>query len=223
LVSGRLLTSGSLWFGRDRGIVQLRKVALLQSKRLYPQEQGLEEDTPLDYMIGFARLMQGDEALPAQEDRDFWFSDKSRYRMISKGNGQHEAITQFEAKLAIPVHYLLYQPLANPWRQVIPTPWLPNDRLPPNSVGTEVTRARDRHTSLRWKRNGYSPTRSDIISLRRWRLEAFVTDELLRCREGYRARGPNDEGLFSVFNRRTGPIATAIAITIDRSEAQPIS
>jgi len=30
----------------------------LQSKRLYPDEQEWDEDSPLDYMVGFRRIFQ---------------------------------------------------------------------------------------------------------------------------------------------------------------------
>lgn len=37
------------------------KVALLQSKRLYPDELDWDEDSPLDYKIGFRRLFRDDD------------------------------------------------------------------------------------------------------------------------------------------------------------------
>jgi hypothetical protein len=48
-----------------------------------------------------------------------------------------------------------------------------------------------------------------------WRLEDFVVDLLLECRAGYLAGDALDEGLEAVFYRRSGPISTAIAITVD--------
>lgn len=50
-----------------------------------------------------------------------------------------------------------------------------------------------------------------------WPLEYFVADLVLGCKEG-RIAGVNpmeDEALFRVFNRRSGPISAAIAVTID--------
>jgi hypothetical protein len=50
-------------------------------------------------------------------------------------------------------------------------------------------------------------------------LEYFIADLLLSCKEGHVA-GVNpmiDEDLYTVFNRRSGPISSAIAITIDAS------
>ncbi len=48
-----------------------------------------------------------------------------------------------------------------------------------------------------------------------WRLEHFVVNLLLECETGYIANSPDDNGLNYVFNRRTGPISAALAITLD--------
>ncbi len=46
-------------------------------------------------------------------------------------------------------------------------------------------------------------------------LEHFVVDLLLECETGYIATSPSDGGLDYIFNRRTGPISAALAVTID--------
>ena len=48
-----------------------------------------------------------------------------------------------------------------------------------------------------------------------WHLEHFVVDLLLECEVGHIAESPNDSGLEYIFNRRTGPISAALALTID--------
>jgi hypothetical protein len=205
---------GLILIWRDKGEVRLRKFGLLQSKRLYPIEQEMEEDTRRDYEIGFARLMPGDEGLTELKDRTFSFLPESRYRVLLTGDHQYKAIAAYEEHYAIPVHYLLYQPLVIPWRQVIPV----TDRaLPSNSIGAEVARTSALRGLLDDRPKGYAPARSDVTEIPRWRLEAFVADELLRCREGYRANnGPDDPGIGQMFANRSGPIAAAIGITIDR-------
>jgi len=47
---------GLLLFVRDPVQVITRKVALLQSKRLYQSNMTVREETTVDYEIGFARL-----------------------------------------------------------------------------------------------------------------------------------------------------------------------
>lgn len=162
--------------------------------------------------------MQGDDdTLASAEDRTFSFLPESKYRVLVTGDHQYNAIAAYEEHYAIPVHYLLYQPLIIPWSQTMPV--AKNDQPPPaNMVGVEVARASALRGVLDDKPEGYSPARSDIGQIARWRLERFVADELLKCREGYRAEGwPDDPGLRQVFANRSGPIAAAIGITIDRA------
>jgi len=46
---------------RRGGRLVRSKVALLQAKRLYPVEQDFSEDKPVDYAVGFGRLLEPDE------------------------------------------------------------------------------------------------------------------------------------------------------------------
>jgi hypothetical protein len=48
-----------------------------------------------------------------------------------------------------------------------------------------------------------------------WRLENFVADEVLRCRQGVLFDGSADQNLLSLFYRRSAPIQAAISITIE--------
>lgn len=48
-----------------------------------------------------------------------------------------------------------------------------------------------------------------------WLVEHFVADLAIGCQVGYVAAKENDPGLFRIFNRRSGPISAAIAITFD--------
>lgn len=58
-------------------------------------------------------------------------------------------------------------------------------------------------------------TSDDAFSASGWRLETFVADEVLRCRQGALFDGSADENLEYLFYRRSAPIQAAIAITID--------
>lgn len=46
-----------------------------------------------------------------------------------------------------------------------------------------------------------------------WRLEHLVTELLLECETGYIAGSHSDGSLNYIFNRRTGPISAALAIS----------
>lgn len=86
--------------------------------------------------------------------------------------------------------------------------------------------AQQLRTALQDRPQGHSPAYHDLqhglaapfaLDQHRagWRLEHFVVDLLLECETGYIANSPDDGGLNYIFNRRTGPISAALALTID--------
>jgi hypothetical protein len=79
---------GVLVIFRKEHIVQRTKLGLLQSKRLYPDELMFDdEDQPIDYMIGFGRLLHSDsEFASAIRERTFNFSHDSRFRALEMAN-----------------------------------------------------------------------------------------------------------------------------------------
>jgi hypothetical protein len=216
---------GLLVMFRRRGALIRTKVALLQSKRLYPDEQGFSEDEAIDYMVGFGRLMQTDEDyLSIIEPRRFTFTKSSHYKAFRVGDRQFEAIRQYEEKYGIPVHYLLYHPLILPHQQVIPIS-AAEEFDDACEAGCRVIAASTVNSTLGKFDSGYSPSFDDIRRIPSdataggawpgWKLEDFVAVRVLDCHEGYVAADSNDQGLFRVFNRRSGPIAAAVAITFD--------
>ena len=200
-------------------------IALLQSKRLYPDEQDFSEDHALDYMIGFGRLLRRDSSYhDITSPRRFTFSFDSRYKAFKVGSNQFEAIRRYEETTGIPVHYLLYHPLAIPFTANIPiTP--ANTADGPCEAGCRVIGAAIVNNSLGKFDPPHRPSYAEICSIPDEataggtqpgrRLEDFFVDRFISCREGYLASEDPDEGLFTVFNRRSGPIAAAIAITFD--------
>jgi hypothetical protein len=217
---------GMLVVFRQGGQVLRSKVALLQSKRLYPIEQEWHEDIPPDYAVGFARLFHDDDDWAAvTESRRFSFTEESQYRALLTGAPQYNAIASYEQANDIPVYYLLYNPWKLPSSVVVP---LVGDveLTGPCEVGCRVVPARQLHNMLAGQAPGYSPAYRDLHgSLGEpftpaahpagWRLEHFVTDLLLECHTGYIAESRVDRGLNYIFNRRSGPIAAAIAVTLD--------
>ena len=72
---------------RRQGPLLVRKVALLQTKRLYSHELAGTELEPHDYMIGVSRLADRvDPQVPLSTQRRFRFDDQSRRR--GQRNGQ---------------------------------------------------------------------------------------------------------------------------------------
>jgi hypothetical protein len=48
-----------------------------------------------------------------------------------------------------------------------------------------------------------------------WLVEEFIADLAVECKVGHVAASQSDAGLLRVFNRRSGPISAAIAVTFD--------
>lgn len=198
---------------RERGTVTAVKAAILQCKRLYPDEvKQVDESSYDDYAVGFARLFPDDEPLgDVLEPRTFSFSERSVYRALVLGDEQWAAIEQYE-KTAIPIHYLYYHPAVLP--QVTRLPAL---SLPPVQdvlAGIHVQRAADLRAATAALGSGRVPTYADVHGASTWSLEQFVADEVLACREGAHAK-KGDQTLNRLFYRRSGPSAAAIAVVID--------
>lgn len=217
---------GVLVMFRRGGRLVRSKVGLLQAKRLYPTEQDFEEDEPFDYMVGFGQLLEKTESfLEVTEPRSFSFKRSSRYKALAIGDEQYRAIEDYEARYEIPVHYMLYHPLRVPSTTSVPRT---SYRSPPGpcSAGCRVVPAVALRTALASRDHGYVPSYGDLeFSLTSpfdqpdhtcgWRLEHFVAQLLVTCEQGYIAETRSDEGLFQVFNRRSGPISAAIGVTFD--------
>ena len=217
---------GFLVMFRQAGQLVRSKVALLQSKRLYPTEVDFDEDQPLDYIRGFGRLFESEEThLAVSEPRKFRFKQTSEYKALRKGDDQYERIEEYENSTGIPVHYMFYHPLRVPSSYNVPRTTTRNPRGP-NTVGCRIVRSESVRQALRsfvsprvpcygnlqvGLPEPYNATEHEVG----WRLEYFVAHLLVTCEEGYIAQGRNDEGLFTVFNQRSGPISAAIGITFD--------
>ena len=104
---------GLLVMFRRGGILVRTKVGLLQSKRLYPNEQEVDEDRELDYLVSFGRLHESDASWASVvEERRFSFDESSRHKALNVDQGQYQRIADYERRrYSIPVYYLLY----NPW------------------------------------------------------------------------------------------------------------
>jgi len=217
---------GFLVLFRQGGQLLRSKVALLQSKRLYADELDWDEDNPLDYMVGFRRLYRGDEEWSnVVGPRRFGFTEQSQYKALVKGVQQYSGIASYETQRGIPVYYLLYNPWQVPHSVVFPLTAAPQ-AAGTCDLGCRVVPSSDVRSVLADRPDGSSPSLDD---LRRflpgpftrdehqsgWRLEHFVVDLLLDCQAGHIAESPNDSGLNYIFNRRSGPISAAVALTID--------
>ena len=195
------------------------KVALLQSKRLYPDGTPIREETLVDYEIGFARLADPeDQLLSMAFDTEFRFTDESAYGAIRQPSNQVTAIADYEKQVGLKVYYQLYNPWLVPFVQRIPlTGYVAPDGVP--DLGVRIVPAPLLRTRLGFNSRP-NPLLSDLADIAPlpaygWRLEDFICDELLACREGDRFGSIRDAPIQQLFNRRSGAIAAAIAITIE--------
>jgi hypothetical protein len=199
-----------------------KKVALLQSKRLYPKSHAVIEEDQVDYQIGFANLLPGDTSGPSiATPHNFKFTASSSYKALKSDDEQFKAIRQYEAQKHLPVHYLFYNPWAVPVSYEIPTP-AKFSLGPRDNGGCRVVRSKDLRSAVAGKQAGHSPTFSEVanlcdqaaVHLHGWRLEYFVADLLMQCKEGH-VFASMTQDIESLFYRRSGPIAAAISITIE--------
>ncbi len=211
---------------RRQGHLIARKVALLQTKRLYSREIPVVPLDESDYRIGIGRLADRiDRTVPISRQRIFRFDHSSVYQATEAGHRQIDRIDAYFEREGIPIYYGFYNPLTLPFEATYPAL---GGRGPEcaNEIGCRVVPASHVHVVVRGLEDGRSPSVSDIVmkpqfdstdpgSMLGWRLERFIADEVLRCREGRLFDDPVDENLRRLLYSRSAPIAAAIAITID--------
>jgi hypothetical protein len=221
---------GVLVLYRLAGRIVRAKAALLQSKRLYANEIDWDEDSPLDYMIGFGRLFADEtDWATVAAPRQFTFTTESQYKALRKGAVQYDAIGGYEHRSGVPVHYLLHNPADLPYTRQVPAPAGPDEFLA-NKIGCRVLPAQDVHAAMRLLTDHAAPRFADLPpaatlpvfpgdDLPGWRLEEFIADLVIKCRAGYVAESRQDGGLNYIFSRRSAPIAAAFAITIEAPQS----
>lgn len=211
---------GVLLFVRDPTHVITRKVALLQSKRLYPSNMTVREETTVDYEIGFARLADpSDISHSIAYESQFTFTKDCRYGALVADSDQVSAIDDFERQIALRVYYQLYNPWRLPYRITVPAQSRRRFRGDPQ-VGIRLLRAAAVHGLLAERAPGHRPTYHELANEcgAGWSLPEFIAEEFVGCREGneYEEGG---SAIFNVFNRRSGAIAAAIAITLEAPDS----
>lgn len=217
---------GLLVFFRKGGKVLRSKVGLLQSKRLYPNEQAYTEDTIEDYMSGFGRLFRpDDDPKSVFGDRLFTFNEGSKYKAFRIGAKQEENIGAYVDWSGIPAYYLLYNPWQVPWSVTVPIS--DGGRLPADcTAGCRVVPSHLLHDAFKGRPEGSSPTYANVVNAipdafepsqhpGGWTLEHFGATLLLKCREGYHTDEGLDARFRELFGGRTQAIAAALSITID--------
>jgi len=211
---------GVLLFVKIGGVMARSKVALLQSKRLYPTNMKVTEETRSDYEIGIARLADAEDLSQSiSTPIEFSFTEDSRYGAIVPGSRQVAMIDRYQTENDLRVYYQLYNPWQVPFAQRLPLTqyMMPVGEL---ALGVRILPADSLHQILK-KDSEDRPRLKDIdgatdvpMSLG-WPLEVFIADELLGCRQGNVFTSFNEARIQNFFYRRSGAISAAIAITIE--------
>jgi hypothetical protein len=163
----------------------VNKVVLLQSKRLYPLNRRVREETRSDYEIGLARLADSEDlSASIGQETEFVFDSSSKYAALREGSDQMRAIDAYEKQQKLHVYYHFYNPWRIPMRRTIPlVGYAPPDGDP--DLGVRVVPASAVHGAAA-SGKGSSPTLGQLDDLTGvpptgWRLEDFVEDEVLGC------------------------------------------
>jgi hypothetical protein len=180
-----------------------------------------------DYEIGIGRLVDRPEPIaPRTKPRSFEFNPECVYGAMTVASKQVKLIEDYMHTRHMPVYYALYNPPCIPYRGIVPRVAalpLEQDEI---ELGCRVLTAQDAHAALgrlpvgrtpQFKEltNGEKLTDADQFRNHGWRLEAFVADEVLRCREGRLFERDRDADLHSLLYERTAPIASLVQISID--------
>ena len=212
---------GILLFVRQAGRITRSKVALLQSKRLYPTTNQVREERLIDYRTGFARLADPEDLRTSISiQSEFNFNNDCRFNALVANSDQAQAIHKYEQEHKLLVYYQFYSPWTVPFVQRIPL----SDYTRPNielTHGVRVMRASTVHDFLQNQADGHRPTLSELQTVSGiefpcgWPLDFFAGELFLKCKEGSIFETIADQRIQNLFYRRSGPIAAAIAITIE--------
>ena len=211
-----------VFFQRGGSLIR-QKVALLQSKRLYPKSGEINHLEEYDYRVGMARLGQRDRHAPSMmSQRLFTFEKTSRYQALHAHNDQYKAIREYMDLHHTPVFYLFYNPPTIPLHVQVPiTQYVGVTENP--SLGSRVVPYWKVAEILDAKKEGYSPSVTDLAGNVAacdfgWRLEHFMANLLLNCKEGRRFTDVDSYDMEALFFRRSGPIAATVAVTVEMPE-----
>lgn len=197
-----------------------KKIGLLQSKRLYPDNRDVEDDDEIGLLYGMnAFLRRENEQAVGTLHRDFVFNDNCVYGAINAQDRQLELIDTLNGDFGKAVYYLLYNPPQIPYS--VHYPLQQRIRLTEVEVGCRVQDADQVHAALANLNEGKSPTYALLehaCAASNWPLETWAADLLLSCKVGERFADDRDERVRYFLERRSGPIGAAVAVSITLQE-----
>jgi hypothetical protein len=195
-----------------------RKIALLQAKRLYPDNNVVDDEDPTGFQYGINAIMRHDlSPVSMTLAQRFDFHSQCKYGAIEAESPQVTSIKDFSRKSGYFVDYLLYNPQKMPISISYPVLQQKVLRRPP-TVGCRVVRAAAVHSLLSRLPKGSVPTYHQIkycAGSDYWRVEHWAADLLLRCKVGREFDSADESSIIEILERRSGPIGAAIAAYIE--------
>ncbi|WP_457309524.1 hypothetical protein [Sphingomonas sp. UYAg733] len=205
-----------LVFVYRRDVLVAKKIGLLQSKRLFPTNQDVDDEDEIGFLHGMNAFIrrEGHQAA-ASLHRTFSFDDTCTYGAIQAGDRQVGLIDNLNREFGKAVFYLLYNPPVVPCS--VSYPLQQRIRVTDAPVGGRVMDADDVHGALAGLPEGQSPSFALLRSAcaaRDWPLETWAADLLLTCKVGQQFDDSNDDRVRYFLERRSGPIGAALAASI---------
>lgn len=199
-----------------------KKIGLLQSKRLYPGNNDVEDDDEIGFFYGMNLFLQreGQQTLGALH-REFSFTEHCVYGAIHAEDRQVNLIDDLNHDFGKAVYYLLYNPHVMPFS--ITYPLSERIHVEHARVGCRVFDADHVHQALSGLNKGVSPTYALMKSAgtaSNWSLETWAADMLLTCQVGEQFDDSRDDRVRHFLERRSGPIGAALAASITLPEEQ---
>jgi hypothetical protein len=193
-----------------------KKIGLLQSKRLYPENNDVDDEDEIGFLYGMNAFLGRDgQQATASLHRAFSFNESCIYGAIHAGAGQIELIDKLNQDFGKAVYYLLYNPHEMPFTVNYPlTHRIKVDQIP---VGCRVLDAGELHSALAGLNDGASPTFGMVQQASKasnWPLETWAADLLLTCKVGQQFDDSSEDRVRYFLERRSGPIGAALATSI---------
>lgn len=212
-------------FRRSRRVLR-SKIVLIQSKKLYADPLHYkEEEDPRIRQFGLGRLLVSDEE--HQEiiaKRQLSFDDKSIYGAFKKDSRQQNAMQHFQQRFSTPMFYMFY----NPWNipHTVTMPLEEQLEFTNNKIGMRIVPKDYLDSALSEYKKGYSPSFKDLRDRLLgeftreefsggWRLEYFVSNLMIDCKQGLIDDSPNFDHLVDLMQQKRRPMSAAISITFD--------
>jgi hypothetical protein len=213
---------------RRRGKVVRSKMAFLQSKKLYANSLVFNKDNPHIRRFGMGRLLVTEEEhTEIIKPRLLHFTEASKYNAFQKDNDQQQAMKSFQERFGMKMYYLLYNPLIIPYSIKMPVEVHP--KFGKNKIGCRVIPKDFLDEALASYPAKHTPSFGDIKYMLSgeflnkqhdagWRLEYFIVDLMMACKEGIIDDSPNFETVLRFLNDKRSPMSSSLSVTIDSPE-----